>query len=137
MNKAILIGRLTKDPEVRYTQGENPMAIAKFTLAVDDRSKKEEPKADFISCTGFGKTGEFIDKYITKGMKVALEGRISTGSYTHKETGIKIYTTDVIIEKIEFCESKGSAEATKPAAEPDNNDFMNIPDGLEAELPFV
>ena len=106
MNKTILIGRLVKDPDVRYTQGGNQTCIARYTLAVDRRFKKDgEQAADFIPCVAFGKGGEFAEKYFKKGMRVAVTGRIQTGSYTNKD-GQKIYTTDVIIEDQEFCESK-------------------------------
>lgn len=131
MNKVILIGRLVKEPEVRYA-GET--AVARYTLAVDRKYKKEgEPTADFVSCVAFGKNGEFVEKYLNKGMKIAVTGRIQTGSYTNKD-GQKVYTTDVVAEEHDFCESKGQAEA-KPQANA-GDDFMSIPDGFEAELPF-
>lgn len=135
MNKVVLMGRLTRDPEVRYSQSQEPMVVAKFTLAVDRRGREQEgqPSADFIGCTAFGKRGEFVEKYLHKGTKVTLSGRIHTGSYTNKD-GNKVYTTDVIADEIEFAESKNSA-GQQPA--PVNNDgFMNIPDGLDEELPF-
>ena len=110
MNKVILMGRLTRDPEVRYTQGDNASAVARFSLAVDRRFKKDgEQTADFISCVAFGKTGEFIEKYGHKGTKFVVEGRIQTGSYTNKD-GQKVYTTDVVVEQVEFAESKASAD---------------------------
>ena len=140
MNKVILMGRLTRDPEVRYTQGDKPMAIARYTLAVDRRYKKEgEQSADFIPCVAFGKSAEFIEKYCKKGTKLAVSGRIQTGSYTNRD-GQKVYTTDVMIEEQEFAESKGSAQKqnTQPAKEEDGMDgFMNIQDGLDEELPFA
>ena len=140
MNKWLGIGRLTRDPEVRYTQGDKPMAIARYTLAVDRRYKKEgEQSADFIPCVAFGKTAEFVEKYCKKGTKLAVSGRIQTGSYTNRE-GQKVYTTEVMIEEQEFAESKGSAQKqnTQPAKEEDGMDgFMNIPDGLDEELPFA
>lgn len=146
MNKVILMGRLTREPEVRYSAGENPMAVARFTLAVDRRNRREkregEQTADFISCVAFSKTGEFVEKYLHKGTKITLCGRIQTGSYTNKE-GQKVYTTDVVAEEIEFAESKsasnasgGSAPTPEAAPVPGNSDFMSIPDGLDEELPF-
>lgn len=137
MNKVILIGRLTRDPEVRYSQGDNPTAVARYSLAVDRRFKREgEPDADFINCVAFGKQGEFAEKYLTKGVKIAVTGRIQTGSYTNKD-GQKVYTTDIVVEEHEFCESKGSSgSGSAPAPQTDENGFMNIPDGLEEELPF-
>lgn len=153
MNKVILMGRLTKDPEVRYTQGENAMAIARYTLAVDrrfGRGNGEENSADFIGCVAFGKGGEFAEKYLHKGTKILVTGRIQTGSYTNKD-GVKIYTTDVVVEDQEFAESKSSNQNDtgntgnnsgynsnrQPAAPSYNADgFMNIPDGIDEELPF-
>lgn len=142
MNKVILMGRLTRDPEVRYTQGESAMAIARFTLAVDRRFKREgEASADFISCVSFGKTAEFVEKYFRQGVKVAVSGRIQTGSYTNRD-GNKVYTTDVVVEECEFAESKNaSSTATGTGATPQptmasGDGFMNIPDGIEEELPF-
>ena len=133
MNKVILMGRLTRDPEVRYTQGDASTAIARYTIAVDRRFSRnnEEQSADFIGCVAFGRPGEFAEKYFRKGMKVAVTGRIQTGSYTNRD-GVKIYTTDVVIEDQEFAESK--ARQTQPEA--DENGFMNIPDGIDEELPF-
>ena len=129
MNKVILAGRLTKDPDVRYSQGENAMCIARYNLAVDRRGKDKE--ADFISCVAFGKSGEFAEKYLKKGMKIIVSGRIQTGNYTDKESGKKIYTTDVVVEEHEFCEGKkDSGEA--PAAGDD--DFATI--GEQTQLPF-
>lgn len=136
MNKVLLIGRLTRDPEIRWTQGQESMCVAKFTLAVDRRTKKEgEQSADFISCTAFKKPAEFIEKYIKKGTKIALEGRWQTGSYTNKE-GAKIYTNDCIVEQVEFAESKASEnkQETAPTA-PQDDGFMNIPDEVD-EIPF-
>lgn len=122
------IGRLTRDADIRRTQ--DGMAIARFTVAVDRRVKKEnEQTADFISCVAFGKTAEFIEKYITKGTKVAIEGRWQTGSYTNKD-GAKVYTNDCVVDQIEFAESKKNGE---PAP---NDEFMNIPDSIESEIPF-
>ena len=113
MNKVILVGRLAADPEVRYSQGENSTAIARYRLAVDRKFKRDgEPTADFISCIAFGKSGEFVEKYLHKGMKIAITGRIQTGSYTNKD-GQKVYTTDVVVEEHEFCESKSSASEDK------------------------
>ena len=148
MNKAILMGRLTRDPEVRYTQGENQMAIARYTLAVDRRFNRngDDNTADFISCVAFGKAGEFAERYFRKGTKIAVTGRIQTGSYTNKD-GVKVYTTDVVVEEHEFAESKNSnggssdnysAPANNFSAAPmaAGDGFMNIPDGIDEELPF-
>lgn len=133
MNSVQLLGRLVRDPEVRYTDGG--ATIASLTVAVDRRFKQEGGEtADFISCKAFGKTAEFIEKYFSKGKKIALNGRIQTGSYTNKDN-VKVYTTEVIIENVEFVESKGT-EQNGVAAEPKNDDFMNVPDGLDEELPF-
>ncbi len=117
MNKVVLMGRLTKDPSVRYSQGENPLAVARFTLAVDRRFRRQseggdDQTADFISCVAFGKQGEFVEKYAHKGTKFALSGRIQTGRYTNKE-GQTVYTTDVVVEDIEFAESKASQNASE------------------------
>lgn len=142
MNRVILIGRLTKDPEVRYTQGNEPMAIARYTLAVDRRYKRDgQDSTDFIPCVVFGKGGEFAEKYLRKGTKIAVSGRIQTGSYTNKD-GNKVYTTDVIVEEQEFAESKGQQNGgntqQKPAKKDDPYDgFMSIPDGIDEELPFA
>lgn len=143
MNKAILTGRLVRDPEVRYSQGEKQTAVAKWTLAVDRRFKRDgdEQTADFINCVAFGKSAEFVEKYFRKGMKMNLVGRIQTGSYT-KDDGTKVYTTDVIAEEIEFGESKaaggGQAEyKPEPSLGALNDDgFKNIPDGIDEDLPF-
>lgn len=141
MNKVILMGRLTRDPEVRYTQGDNASAVARFSLAVDRRFKKDgEQTADFINCVAFGKTGEFIEKYGRKGTKFVVEGRIQTGSYTNKD-GQKVYTTDVVVEQVEFAESKASADGnitnnTANSNAPTDTSFMDIPDGIDEELPF-
>jgi len=144
MNKVILMGRLTKDPDIRYSGAENNMAVARYTMAVDRRFKKDnEQGADFISCVAFGKTAEFAEKYLRKGTKILVEGRIQTGSYTNKD-GQKVYTTDVVVENSEFAESKaasgGTDYNTQPMPEPVSSmgaDFMNIPDGVEDEgLPF-
>lgn len=133
MNKVILMGRLTADPEIRYSQGQNgeQMAIARFSIAVDRRFKKEnDASADFPSCVAFGKTADFVGKYFHRGMKIALEGRLQTGSY--EKDGVKHYTTDVIAEAAEFAESKKAAEESTPSSA----GFVNIPDGIEADLPF-
>ena len=142
MNKTILMGRLTRDPEVRYTQGDNASVVARFSLAVDRRFKKDgEQTTDFINCVAFGKTGEFIEKYGRKGTKFDVEGRIQTGSYTNKD-GQKVYTTDVVVEQVEFAESKASADGnvtgnTYNSDSSTDTGFMNIPDGVEDEgLPF-
>lgn len=143
MNKVILIGRLTRDPEVRYSQGDNSLAIARYSLAVDRRFKRPgEPDADFINCVTFGKAAEFAEKYLKQGTKIAVTGRIQTGSYTNKE-GQKVYTTDVVVEEHEFAESKSSQGdgGYQPAQRPTpsqaiGDGFMNIPDGLDEELPF-
>ena len=143
MNKVILMGRLTRDPDVRYSSGENAMAIARYTLAVDRRFKRngDDQTADFINCVAFGKQGEFAEKYLRKGTKIAATGRIQTGSYTNKD-GQKVYTTDVVVEEQEFAESKnagtdnsGFTQAAPAAADPGDG-FMNIPDGIDEELPF-
>lgn len=139
MNKVILMGRLTRDPEVRYSQGDTPTAIARYTLAVDRRTRKDgEASADFISCVAFGKSAEFAEKYLRKGTKLVIIGRIQTGSYTNKD-GQKVYTTDVVAEDQEFAESKAAASGnqegnSQPAASGDG--FMNIPEGMDEELPF-
>lgn len=142
MNKAILIGRLTREPDIRYTQGEQSMAIARFTLAVNRRyTKGNEQQADFISCVAFGKTAEFIEKYAHQGTKLVTEGRIQTGSYTNKD-GVKVYTTDVVVESCEFAESKKAAGDEIAPVQPANTNpqdgFMTIPDGVEDDgLPFA
>ena len=144
MNKAILCGRLTKDPDVRYSQGAEPTAIARYTLAVDRRgrgTKEGEQTADFISCVAFGKAGEFAEKYLRKGTKMIVTGRIQTGSYTNKE-GVKVYTTDVVVEDQEFAESKNNSQngtgnaQSAPANASEDDGFMDIPDGIDEELPF-
>ena len=146
MNKAVLVGRLTRDPEVRYSQGENATAVARYTVAVDRRFKRDgEPTADFISCVVFGKSAEFAEKYFHQGLRVAISGRIQTGSYTNKD-GVKVYTTEVIVEEQEFAESRAESEANRasynrqqsapsPSVEAGDG-FMNIPDGIDEELPF-
>lgn len=134
MNKVILCGRLTRDPEVSYSAGAEPMCIAKFHLAVDRKKKEKEQNADFISCVAFGKNGEFFGKYCRQGSKMIVEGHIQTGSYTNKN-GQKVYTTDVIVDAQEFAESKKTEE--RPETQPASGDgFMNIPDGIPEELPF-
>ena len=134
------MGRLTADPEVRYSQGDNSTAIARYTLAVNRRFQREgEQTADFINCVAFGKNGEFAEKYFQKGMRVAISGRIQTGSYTNKD-GVKVYTTDIVVEEQEFAQSKSendSSSATSQVAQNRSNDgFMNIPDGIDEGLPF-
>ena len=157
------MGRLTRDPEIRYSQQQDgQMAIARYTLAIDrvggGKSNQDEPSADFINCVAFGKSAEFVSKYLKKGTKIAVEGRIRTGSYVNKE-GQKVYTTDVVVDRHEFCESKGNGGASAPAQQnapqqnapapapaPQQNapqpaqgydeGFMNIPDGIDEELPF-
>jgi single-strand DNA-binding protein len=140
MNKAILMGRLTRDPEVRYTNGDNSMAIARYTLAVNRRTSRDgEQNADFISCVTFGKNAEFAEKYLRQGMKIAVVGRIQTGSYTNKD-GQRVYTTEVVVEEHDFAESKASQQQARnnhPAPAPENaNSFMDIPDGIGEDLPF-
>ena len=154
MNRVILMGRLTRDPEVRYSQGERSMAIARYTLAVDRRGRRSQDgdqgqTADFINIVAFDRAGEFAEKYFRQGMRVLVSGRIQTGSYVNKD-GVKVYTTDVVVEDQEFAESKNSAASNdggyngggynsaparpQPAAATDG--FMNIPDGIDEELPF-
>ena len=150
MNKVILMGRLTRDPEVRYSQGDNAMAVARYTLAVDRRFNRnnDDQTADFISCVAFGRSGEFAEKYLHKGTKIAITGRIQTGSYTNKD-GVKVYTTEVVVEDQEFAESKNSSGSDggfagsnsysgggRPAPMAAGDGFMNIPDGIDEELPF-
>ena len=157
MNRVILTGRLTRDPETRYTQGENQMAITRYTLAVDRRGRRNddncsgEPQADFIPCVTFGRAAEFASQYFRKGMRVLVSGRIQTGSYTNRD-GQKVYTTDVVVEEQEFAESKAAAGEHAGVFQPQNNSnpfqsapapsaaagdgFMNIPDGIDEELPF-
>ena len=159
MNKVILMGRLTRDPIVRYSSGENPQAVARYTLAVDRRFRRQndDQTADFISCVSFGRQGEFAEKYLHQGTKIVVSGRLQTGSYT-KNDGTRVYTTDVVIEEQDFAESKSvssenaasyqppqgapapapaqasGGSGSAPAADPDG--FMNIPDGIDEELPF-
>lgn len=142
MNKVILMGRLTRNPESRYTNGEEPMCITRYTLAVDRRTSKEgQQSADFISCVAFGRAGEFAEKYFAKGTRITVSGRIQTGSYTNRD-GQKVYTTEVVIEEQEFAESKKESEQNgrqqgENAGYSDAGDgFMNIPDGIDEELPF-
>lgn len=162
MNRVVLMGRLTRDPDVRYSQGDPSMAIARYTLAVDRRrgrsNQSDQQTADFISCVAFGKAGEFAEKYLHKGTKICVAGRIQTGSYTRQD-GTKVYTTDVVVEDQEFAESRnaqtagpdyssfqGADAGSNPAPAAHANDaaspssaidgFMNIPDGIDEELPF-
>ncbi|MBS6397968.1 MAG: single-stranded DNA-binding protein [Clostridiales bacterium] len=148
MNKVILMGRLTRDPEVRYSSGETATAVARFTLAVDRRFARRdgEQTADFIGCVAFGRNAEFIEKYFRQGMRVTICGRIQTGSYTNRD-GQKVYTTDVVVEEQEFAESKSASDANRSmgggyqSAAPSpmgaaGDGFMNIPDGIDEELPF-
>ena len=147
MNKVILMGRLTRDPEVRYSQGATSTAIARYTLAVDRRFKKEgETTADFISCVAFGKSGEFSERYLKQGTKIVISGRIQTGSYTNRE-GQKVYTTEVVVEEQEFAESKAASQNNSqasaagqqqapPPMPTDKDGFMQIPDGIDEALPF-
>lgn len=131
MNNVVLMGRLTRDPEVRYSQGQNgeQMAVARFTLAVDRRGK--DSGTDFINCVSFGKTAEFSEKYLRQGIKICVNGEIRTGSYTNKD-GVKIYTTDVNLNNIEFAESKNAEKATENTQET----YASIPDSIENDLPF-
>lgn len=153
MNKVILMGRLTRDPDVRYSAGENATAVARYTLAVDRRFKRDgESTADFIGCVAFGRQAEFAEKYLRQGTKIAISGRIQTGSYTNRD-GQKVYTTDVVVEDQEFAESKSASEHNSGYSAPYNaapaqaapshdmggvsaDGFMNIPDGIDEELPF-
>ena len=142
MNKVIMMGRLTRDPEIRYSQNGDQMCIARYTLAVDRKFKKQGDgqTADFINCIAFGKSAEFAEKYMKQGMMFAVTGRIQTGSYDGKD-GKKVYTTDVVVATQEFCEKKGDVPAAgntaKPAkSAPAADGFMNIPDGVDDELPF-
>ncbi|MBE5933110.1 MAG: single-stranded DNA-binding protein [Lachnospiraceae bacterium] len=147
MNKVILMGRLTRDPEVRYSQGAEPLAIARYTLAVDRRGRRDatggDQTADFIQCVSFGRTAEFAEKYFKQGTKIAITGRIQTGSYTNKD-GNKVYTTEVVVEEQEFAESKAAAgngggyqAADRPAPESASAEgFMSIPENMENDLPF-
>ena len=146
MNKVILMGRLTRDPEVRYSQGAEPLAIARYTLAVDRRGRRDsnggDQTADFIQCVSFGRTAEFAEKYLKQGTKMLITGRIQTGSYTNKD-GNKVYTTEVVVEEQEFAESKANAsqggfsQADRPVpASASADGFMSIPEGIENDLPF-
>lgn len=147
MNKVIMMGRLTRDPEVRYSQGASQTAVARFSLAVDRRWKREgEPDADFFNCTAFGRQADFVEKYLRQGTKVVVTGRIQNDNYTNKE-GQKVYSVQIIVEEIEFAESKNAAAAngaapayqagSKPSPSQAVGDgFMSIPDGAEEELPF-
>ena len=144
MNKVILMGRLTRDAEVRYSQGDASTAVARFSLAVDRRFRRDgdEQTADFINCVAFGRTGEFMERFGRKGTKFLVEGRIQTGSYTNRD-GQKVYTTDVVVEQVEFAESKSTGDNSGyvPADRPSpsgaaGDGFMNIPDGIDEELPF-
>ncbi len=151
MNRVILIGRLTRDPDIRYSQSDQTMAIARYTLAVDRRGRRDnsdgQQTADFISCVAFARQAEFAEKYLRKGTKIAVTGRIQTGSYTNRD-GQKVYTTDVIVEDHEFVESKnansgggGGSSFAQPEEKPSpdsavGDGFMNIPDGIDEELPF-
>lgn len=142
MNKVILMGRLTRDPEVRYGTGENSTAVARYTIAVDRRFKRDgEQNADFIGCVAFGCNAEFAEKYLRQGTKLVLTGRIQTGSYTNRD-GQKVYTTDIVVEEQEFAESKATAgnggqnNYSRPSAAADAEGFMNIPDGIDDKLPF-
>ncbi|QOV20154.1 single-stranded DNA-binding protein [Blautia liquoris] len=154
MNKVILMGRLTRDPDIRYSAGENSTAVARYTLAVDRRFKRDgDQTADFINCVAFGRSAEFAEKYLRQGIRMVVSGRIQTGSYTNRD-GVKVYTTDVVVEEQEFAESKkaseehrsqssgldgfdnensGQSQSQAPASA---DGFMNIPDGIDEELPF-
>ncbi len=131
------MGRLTRDPEVRYSQGEKSTAIARYTLAVDRRFRRDgEATADFINCVVFGKGAEFVEKYFRQGMRVTICGRIQTGSYTNRD-GVKVYTTDVVVEEQEFAESKSSGQQNLSGSKASSSDeFMNIPDGIDEQVPF-
>lgn len=146
MNLVVLKGRLVRDPETRYSQGATPMATAKYSLAIDRKFKREgEASADFINCVAFGKQGEFAEKYLRQGMAILVKGRIQTGSYTNKD-GKKVYTTDVVVEEHEFCESKGASQgnsatqnvqsAKSPFGPADNEGFLTVPDNIDEEVPF-
>lgn len=138
MNKIILMGRLTRDPEVRYSQGANSTAIARYTLAVDRKFKRDgEPDADFFNCTVFGKGAEFAEKYLKQGVKIAISGRMESDNYTNKD-GEKVYGWKVVVDEQEFCEKKAETAPAAPAGKPktDPNGFMDIPDGIQEELPF-
>lgn len=144
MNKFICVARLVRDPEIRYSQGQNVTAVGRFTIAVDRRFKKEgEPEADFFNCTCFGKTAEFAEKYLKQGIKIVLTGRVENDNYTNKD-GQKVYGTRILVEECEFAESKANSstaeEKTQNTANmkprEDKEGFMNIPDGIDEELPF-
>lgn len=138
MNKVIMMGRLTRDPEIRYSQGANATAVGSFSIAVDRRFKRDgEPEADFFNCTAFGKQAEFVEKYLKKGTKIVVVGRIQNDNYTNKD-GQKVNSTRIMVDEIEFAESKNAAGGTTGAAKPqaDADGFMNIPDGIDEELPF-
>ncbi len=151
MNKVILMGRLTREPDVRYSAGENANAVARYTLAVDRRFRRDgDQTADFIGCVAFGRQAEFAEKYLHQGTKIAITGRIQTGSYTNRE-GQKVYTTDVVVEEQEFAESKAASQengsysnasyqqrqpSPAPVSGGSPDGFMNIPDGIDEELPF-
>lgn len=145
MNKVILMGRLTRDPEVRYSAGDNANAVARYTLAVDRRFRRDgEATADFIGCVAFGRQAEFAEKYFRQGIRIVITGRIQTGSYTNRD-GVKVYTTDIVIEEQEFAESKAASQnnmqrtGSVPAPAPSSmssDGFMNIPDGIDEDLPF-
>lgn len=145
MNKVLFMGRLTRDPEVRYSQGANASAVARFSIAVDRRFKREgEPDADFFNCTAFGKTAEFVEKYLKQGTKIVLSGRVENDNYTNKD-GQKVYGTRILVEEIEFAESKNAAGGNAGGQNAGGNTapqattaegFMNIPDGVDEELPF-
>lgn len=146
VNKVVLVGRITRDPEVRYSQGDNRTAVARYTVAVDRKFKRNnEPTADFIPCVVFGRSAEFAERYFRQGMRVFISGRIQTGSYTNKD-GVRVYTTEVVVEEQEFAEIRSESEAScgahtnynqAPTSYPaDGDGFMNIPDGVDEELPF-
>ncbi len=139
MNKVILMGRLTRDPDVRWTQGPEQSAVARYTLAVNRRFQKEGgATADFISCVAFGRQAEFAEKYLRQGTKIAIIGRIQTGSYTNRE-GRKVYTTDVVVEEQEFAEGKNAERPREQGATPQANTdgFMTIPDGVDEDISFM
>lgn len=137
MNKVIICGRLTGDPKVRYSQGENPMAIGRYTVAVDRRGRKDGSgqTADFIPCVAFGRDGEFAEKYLHKGTKVIVTGRIQTGSYTNKD-GVKVYTTEVVVEDHEFAESRSASSAAPAPAKANDDGFVYVPDDVGDDMPF-
>ncbi len=138
MNRVILIGRLTKDPDVRYTSNQDATAVARYTLACDRAYKKKgEQTADFINCVSFGKNAEFAEKYLKKGMKIAIEGRWQTGNYKNRD-GNTVYTNDCVVERQEFAENKNqnAEQSRRQEPKPDVNDFVSVPDGIDEELPF-